>query len=135
LRGKTGAFLAQSDAILFLAANRSFVAGEERANSPFHEKNEILWGRNEAPPEADSSDTANGYESENHLFSFCQSAQGSRKTAQCCLENLRVRATLRQTAVNSHPERFQTKREKLYESEKRTELIQTTLTLLAPYVW
>jgi hypothetical protein len=97
----------------------------------FTRKNEILCGRNEAPPEADSSDTTNGYESENHLFSFCQSAQGSRKTAQCCLENLRVRTTLRQTAVNSHPECFQTKYEKLYESEKRTELIQTTYHLVA----
>jgi hypothetical protein len=38
LRGKTGAFLAQSDAILFLAANRSFFAGEERENSPFTRK-------------------------------------------------------------------------------------------------
>jgi hypothetical protein len=30
------------------------------------------------------------------------------------------------TTVNSHPERFQANHEKLYESEKRTELIQTT---------
>ena len=56
-------------------------------------------------------------------FSFAWSARRSRKTAQCCLENLCVRAIERRTTVNSHSERFQANHEKLYESEKRTELI------------
>src|SRR6266699_470692 len=92
----------------------------------FSPGDEFLSGRNEAAPEAYSSDTANGYESENDVFSFCTASQGSRKTAQCCLENLCVRAIERRTAVNSLSERFQANHEKLYESEKRTELIQTT---------
>src|SRR6266702_7679800 len=60
-------------------------------------------------------------------FPFAWSARRSRKTAQCCLEKNCVRAIERRTTVNSLPERFQANHEKLYESEKRTELIQTTL--------
>src|SRR6266699_3363078 len=96
----------------------------------FSPGNEVLSGRNEAAPEAYSSDTANGYESENDVFYFCTASRGSRKTAQCCLEKLWVRAIKRQTTINSLPERFQANHEKLYESEKRTELIQTTLNAL-----
>ena len=73
-----------------------------------------------------SPDAASDYASENNAFSFCLVSILLRKTAQCSLENLWVRGIERRTTVNSHPERFQTKYEKLYESEKRTELIQTT---------
>jgi hypothetical protein len=75
-------------------------------------------------------DTANGYVSENDTFSFCLARILLRKTVQCCLENLCVRAIEGQDAANSHPERLQAKHEKLYESEKRTELIQSTISPL-----
>jgi len=74
-----------------------------------------------------SPDTANGYVSENDAFSFCLASILLRKMVQCCLEYLCVRAIEQQTAVNFPPERFQTNHEKLYELEKRTELIQTTV--------
>ena len=90
----------------------------------------MLSGRNEAAPEACELSAANGYASENDAFSFCLVSQGSRKTAQCCLEKNCVRATLQRTAVNSLPELSQANHEKLYESEKRTELIQTTFKLI-----
>src|SRR6266487_4899831 len=67
-----------------------------------------------------------GYASETDVFSFCLASQSSRKTAQCCLEKNCVRAIERRTTINSRSERFQANHEKLYESEKRTELIQTT---------
>src|SRR5712692_2068671 len=69
----------------------------------------------------------NGYASENDAFSFCLVSKSSRKTAQCCLEKNCVRAIERRTTVNSLPEGSPANHEKLYESEKRTELIQTTL--------
>jgi len=90
----------------------------------------MLSGRNEASPEACSPDAVNGYASENDVFSLCTACQSSRKTAQCCLEKLCVRAIEWQATINYLPERFQANHEKLYESEKRTELIQTTITII-----
>jgi hypothetical protein len=98
----------------------------DHANSPFSQENEKLSGRNDAAWEASSSDPANGYASENDVFSFSAASQSSRKTAQSCLENLCVRAIKRPTTVNSLSKRFQANREKLYASEMRRELIQTT---------
>ncbi len=63
-------------------------------------------------------------------FPFAWSARRSRKTAQCCLEKNCVRAIERRTTVNSLPEGSHANHEKLYESEKRTELIQTTFKLI-----
>jgi hypothetical protein len=68
------------------------------------------------------------YVSENDVFSFCLVNSLLRKTVQCCLENLCVRATLRRTAVKSHLERIQAKHKKLYESEMRSYIRQTTNT-------
>ena len=45
----------------------------------FSPGDEILSGRNKASPEAYSSDTANGYVSENDAFFFCPVSQRSRK--------------------------------------------------------
>jgi hypothetical protein len=59
-------------------------------------------------------------------FPFAWSARVREKRLKCCLEKNCVRATLQRTAVNSLPELSQANHEKLYESEKRTELIQTT---------
>src|SRR5437899_8025491 len=72
----------------------------------------------------------NSYASENDAFSFCLVSKSSRKTAQCCLEKNCVRAIERRTTVNSLPEGSHANHEKLYESEKRTELIQTTFKLI-----
>jgi len=120
LRCKSGAFLAQSDTILFQAANKMFSCQLGSTNGLFRGRDEMLSGRNEAAPEACELSAANGYASENDAFSFCLVSQGSRKTAQCCLEKNCVRATLQRTAVNSLPELSQANHEKLYESEKRS---------------
>src|SRR5712692_10550077 len=68
----------------------------------------------------------NGYAEDFDAFSFCLVSKSSRKTAQCCLEKNCVRAIERRTTVNSLPEGSPANHEKLYESEKQTELIQTT---------
>src|SRR5712692_9266901 len=73
----------------------------------------------------------NGYAEDFDAFSFCLVSKSSRKTAQCCLEKNCVRAIERQTTVNSLPEGSPANHEKIYESEKRTELIQTTQTPLS----
>jgi len=130
LRGKNGAFLAQPDTILFQAANKTFSCPSGSSKRSFSPGDEILSGRNEASPEACSLEAANGYASETDVFSFCLASQSSRKTAQCCLEKNCVRAIERRTTINSRSERFQANHEKLYESEKRTELIQTTFKLI-----
>jgi hypothetical protein len=119
-------FPARPGTILFQAANKTFSCPSGSYKQSFSPGDENLSGRNEASPEACSPDATNGYASENDAFSFCLVSQSSRKTAQCCLENLCVRAIEQRTTANSYPERFQANHEKLYESEKRTELIQTT---------
>ena len=86
-----GAFLAQSDTILFQVANETFSVCLDRTNGLFRTRDENVSGRNEVSPEACSPDSANGYASENDAFSFYTANQGSRKTAQRCLEKLRVR--------------------------------------------
>jgi hypothetical protein len=120
LRCKSGAFLAQSDTILFQAANKTFSGQLGTTNDLFRGRDEMLSGRNEAAPEGCSLDATNGYAEDFDAFSFCLVSQGSRKTAQCCLEKNCVRATLQRTAVNSLPELSQANHEKLYESEKRS---------------
>jgi hypothetical protein len=71
LRCKSGAFLAQSDTILFQAADKKFSGQLGTTNGLFRGRDEMLSGRNEAAPEACSLDAANGYASENDAFSFC----------------------------------------------------------------
>jgi len=86
-----GAFLAQSDTILFQVANETFSCPSGLYERPFSPGDENLSGRNEAASKACSADAAKRIASENDAFSFCLVSQSSRKTAQRCLEKLRVR--------------------------------------------
>jgi hypothetical protein len=71
LTGKNGAFLARPDTILFQPANKTFSCPSGLYKRPFSSPGENLSGRNEAAPEACSTDVANGYASETDAFSFC----------------------------------------------------------------
>jgi hypothetical protein len=62
------------------------------------------------------------------VFSFYPVGKSSRKTAQCCLENLCVRALERRTTINELSEHFHANHQKLYESQKRSFIRRTTLT-------
>jgi len=100
---------------------------QDRENDPFHKENENLCGRNKAAPEAYSLDIANDYESENDMFSFCPTYQGSRKTAHCCLEKLRVSTISLLDSLNWLHWLLSSKRVKIFSSEKRSDIRQTTI--------
>jgi len=79
-----------------------------------------------AASEAPSQRHMKGYASESASFSFGSANVQAENVTQCCLEKLCVRTTERIAAVNCLPERFQANREKLYASEMRSYIRQTT---------
>jgi hypothetical protein len=96
------------------------------ANSYAHQIQEKLSGTNDVPPEALSAGHTKRMESEIEAFSFYPDGKSSRKTAQCCLENVCVRAIERRTIINELSEHFHANHQKLYESQKRSFIRRTT---------
>jgi hypothetical protein len=94
-----------------LQQNACFSGCQAEASGHFVKNHEKFCGRNDAAPEALSAGHMKRIASENNEFSFYLVGQNSRKTAQCCLENLFGRAIAGQTAINELPERSQANHE------------------------